>query len=68
MKYAVFASLLISGCALAAPAMKCDALAAMAFGKDVTIDSANLVAATAKLPGAIRRTSMATSSERRCCF
>lgn len=50
MRNAAFAYLLISGCAFAAPAMKCDELAAAKFGADVKIDSAKLVPAASNLP------------------
>src|SRR5579871_3916847 len=40
----------ISACAFAAPAMKCDELTGKQFGNDVKIDSAKLVAAATNLP------------------
>ena len=50
MRKAVFASLLVSGCILAAPVKKCEDLVTTSFGADVKIESAKLVAATANLP------------------
>jgi hypothetical protein len=46
----LFAYIALSACALAAPAMKCDDLAAMQFAPDVKIESAKLVAAAGNLP------------------
>ncbi len=46
----LFACALFSASALAAPQKKCDDLAATAFGLDVKIESARLVAATGDLP------------------
>jgi feruloyl esterase len=46
----VFLFLLVPAAALAAPAMKCEELARVPFGKDVTIESARTVAAANNLP------------------
>ena len=50
MRNAAIASLLMSACALAAPANRCEDLATASFGADVKIESAKLVVAAANLP------------------
>src|ERR1700719_4859482 len=46
----LFLCTVVSACAFAAPAMKCDELAGKQFGNDVKIDSAKLVPAATNLP------------------
>jgi hypothetical protein len=50
MKSRVLALLLTPACVFAAPAQKCETLAGNQFGPDIKIESAKLIAATAKLP------------------
>jgi len=50
MKIAIASLCLLSTSAFAAPAMKCDEIAAVGFGSDVKIESAKIVAMTNNLP------------------